>query len=296
MATESDVRFGDRVLRVRDAGDPTGSPIMYFHGTPGSRLDLAFRDDLVTAEGVRLVSFDRPGYGGSTPAPFSLSSVGEDARALAEEVGLKRFATFGFSGGGPFALATAAGTDRVTRVGIASGAGPFQHVHGALDSLDENDRAAVALLATDRKAAAADRFRSGFEALADIARTGAGEGLLPYFDPMLSTSDRALLNDEVIGAGIVATIREGLRSSADGGGWDNVSWVGEWDIDLAEITCPVFLFYGEEDRFSPPSHAQWLRQNLGRSNLIFRSGEGHFGHIAHLAEVLAALTEDTGQL
>jgi pimeloyl-ACP methyl ester carboxylesterase len=294
MATESDVRIGDRVLRVRDAGDPTGSPVMYFHGTPGSRIDLAFRDDFVAAEGVRLVSFDRPGYGGSTVAPFSLSSVAADARAIAAAVGLGRFATLGFSGGGPFALATAAGNERVSRVGVASGAGPFQQVPGALESLDDNDRAAVALLGTDQRAAA-ERFRRGFEDLARIAHSGAGEGLLAYFDPMLSTSDRALLHDEGIGAGIVATMREGLRSSADGGGWDNVAWVGEWDFDVKEVTCPVFLFCGDEDRFSPPAHAAWLQQNLSRPELVCRSGEGHFGHIAHLAEVLAALKEDTGR-
>ena len=58
---ETDVTRGDRVLRVRDAGDPQGRVVMYFHGTPGSRLDLSFGEHVAAQCGVRLVSFDRPG-------------------------------------------------------------------------------------------------------------------------------------------------------------------------------------------------------------------------------------------
>jgi pimeloyl-ACP methyl ester carboxylesterase len=124
-------------------GDPEGSVVMYFHRTPGSRLDLCFGEQLAAERGVRLISFDRPDYGGSTPAPFGLASIAADAPAVADELGVARFATLGMSGGGPAALAAAAVPGgRVIRAGIASGAGPFQLVPGALDELDEADRAA----------------------------------------------------------------------------------------------------------------------------------------------------------
>jgi pimeloyl-ACP methyl ester carboxylesterase len=137
---EMEMGRGGRVLRVRDAGDPDGAVVVYFHGTSSSRLDLCFGEQLAAEHGIRLVSFDRPGYGGSTPAPFGLASIGADAHAIADELGVARFAALGLSGGGPGALAaaTVAG-DRVTRVGIASGAGPFQLVPGALDELDDDD-------------------------------------------------------------------------------------------------------------------------------------------------------------
>jgi pimeloyl-ACP methyl ester carboxylesterase len=78
---------------------------MYFHGTPTSRLDLCFAEQLAAGHRARLVSFDRPGYGGSTPAPFGLAAAGADAHAVADDLGVDRFATLGFSGGGPGALA-----------------------------------------------------------------------------------------------------------------------------------------------------------------------------------------------
>ena len=95
-------------MRVRDAGEPDGNVVMYFHGTPGSRLDLSFGEQLAAGRGVRLVSFDRPGYGGSTLALFGLASIATDAHAVADGLGVARFATLGQCGGGPGALAAAA--------------------------------------------------------------------------------------------------------------------------------------------------------------------------------------------
>ena len=83
-------------------------------------------EEFAAGQGVRLVSFDRPGYGGSAPAPFGLASIGADAHAVADRLSVARFATLGMSGGGPGALAAATVPGgRVTRAGIASGAGPF---------------------------------------------------------------------------------------------------------------------------------------------------------------------------
>jgi pimeloyl-ACP methyl ester carboxylesterase len=141
-------------------------------------LDLCFGEQLAAGHRIRLVSFDRPGYGGSTPAPFGLAAIGADAHAVADDLGVGRFATLGFSGGGPGALAAAAVPGgRVTRVGIASGAGPFRLVPGALDELDDNDRAALSLLPDD-PAAAASAFAARFEPLAELSRGPGSSGVL----------------------------------------------------------------------------------------------------------------------
>ena len=237
---------------------------MYFHGTPSSRLDLCFGEQLAAECGVRLVSFDRPGYGGSTPAPFGLASIAADAHAVADELGIAGFATPGQSGGGPGALAAAAVPGgRVTRVGIASGAGPFQRVSGALGQLDDNDRTAVALLPGDPAGAAA-AFAAGTEPLAGLIRAADDAGIVSAFQELLSPRDNELMRDPRLAAAFAGTMREGLRPGTSGAGWDNVSWIGEWDIDLGAVTCPVLLWYGSEDRLAPPAHGLWLSQNLAR--------------------------------
>jgi pimeloyl-ACP methyl ester carboxylesterase len=288
---EIEVGRDGRVLRVRDAGEPDGAVVMYFHGTPSSRLDRSFGEQFAAERGVRLVSFDRPGYGGSTPAPFGLASIGADAHAVADELGMARFATLGFSGGGPMALAAAAVPGgRVIRVGIASGVGPFQLVPGALDELDENDRTALSLLPGD-PTAAASAFAAGFEPLAELSREPGSAGVLSAFADLLSSRDRELLADGRYAAAFADTVREGLRPGTSGAGWDNVSWIGQWDINLSTVGCPVLLWYGSDDRLAQPAHGVWLSDNLPNARLVVHDGEGHLGIFEHLGEMLDALTE-----
>jgi len=289
--TETDLARGDRVLRVRDAGDPQGHPIVYFHGTPGSRLDIAFADGLAVEAGVRLVSFDRPGYGGSTPARFGLVSVADDVAAIADALGIDRVATLGLSGGGPFALAAAAVLpDRVTRVGVASGPGPFALVPGGLDMLDDDDIAALALLPGD-PVGAARRFAAGFEPyVASFRATPAGELIMEHFGDRMSPRDRELVADERLATAYGLSMKEAMRQGATGGGWDNVAWVPAWEVDLATISRPVLLWYGDDDRLAPPFFGEWLHENVPGSQLVWRAGEGHFGLMEHAAEMFSALT------
>jgi pimeloyl-ACP methyl ester carboxylesterase len=279
------------VLRIRDTGDVQAPPIVYFHGTPGSRLDLAFGDELVSRQGVRIISFDRPGYGGSTESAFGLSSVARDALSIADSLGLRGFATLGLSGGGPFALAAAAvGGERITGVGVASGAGPFEYVPHALDDLSDIDKDAYSHLPTNPETAALG-FASGFQGLRQLLRNGDDQAVIAYFTPALSKRDRVLINDDVIGSKVINSMREGLSASVLGGGWDNVSWIGHWDFEISDVRCPVLLWYGEQDLMAPPAHGQWLKENLLNATLTVRASEGHFGLVDHFSEVLRALTQ-----
>jgi pimeloyl-ACP methyl ester carboxylesterase len=287
---ETDVARGERLLRVRDAGDPDGRPVVYFHGTPGSRLDLTYAEDLAAEIGVRLVSFDRPGYGGSTAARFGLVSVAEDAAAVADSLGIDRFATLGQSGGGPFSLATAAVLgDRVTRAGVTSGPGPFTLVPGAFDDLDEGDKAALAMLPDDPDGAA-KAFADGFGPIVSLCRDSNAGDIAVAFGEMQSDRDRVVIIDERVASEFGNSMKEGLRPGPHGCGWDNVAWVGPWEIDPSTIHRQVFLWYGDEDRLCAPSHGFWLRDHVPGAEFVLRAGEGHAGLTEHTAEVLTALT------
>jgi pimeloyl-ACP methyl ester carboxylesterase len=288
---ETELTVGDRVLRIRDSGDAHAPAILYFHGTPGSRLDLRFGEDILSRQGVRIISFDRPGYGGSTEAAFGLTSVARDALSIADSLGLGAFATLGQSGGGPFALAAAAaGGGRITGVGVASGAGPFEYVPNALEQLSDIDKEAYSHLPADPEAAALG-FASGFEELAQMLRSGEDEAVIADFAPALSERDRVLMSDEAIGSIVIGSMREGLSKSVLGGAWDNVAWIGHWDFEISHVRCPVLLWYGEQDLMAPPAHGQWLKENLINATLTIRPSEGHFGLVDHFSEVLRELAE-----
>ena len=85
-------------------------------------------------------------------------------------------------------------------------------------------------------------------------------------------------------------MREALRQGTSGAGWDNVSWIGEWDIDPSAVRCPVLLWYGSDDRLAPPEFGRYLAQHLPQAQLAIRDGEGHMGLFEHLGEILGELT------
>ncbi|MFZ0666849.1 MAG: alpha/beta hydrolase [Acidimicrobiales bacterium] len=286
---DSRLTVDGRTICVREVGDPDGKPVLYFHGTPTSRLDIDLADDIASEQSVRLVSFDRPACGKSDPAAFSLNSIARDSRGIADQLGIVIFATLGLSGGGPFALAAATlGDGRVVHVGVADGVAPYQLAPGSMDDLSDGDRAAAARLPEDPEGAA-QRFGDGFARLREALLSDEGVGGAAVFGPYLSESDRMLMEDPVIGTHVIASMRESLRPGVEGAGWDNVSWLGHWDVDLSLVGCPVLLWYGQDDRFLPASHPGWLHDHLADSRLIIKPGEGHFGLFEHFAEILAII-------
>jgi pimeloyl-ACP methyl ester carboxylesterase len=285
--TDHDVRTDGATIRWCELGDPAGRAVLHYHGTPGSRLEMAWADDDLRRLGVRIVAFDRPGYGGSTQTPFSLTSGARMGLAVADAAGLDRFATTGWSGGGPFALATAAVAPlRVAAVGVMSGAGPFQKIPGALEGLEGPDVEAVTYLLTDPERAAA-LFASGFPPPGAFPD---GPAVAAVFGEAMSPRDQQVLTDDRLAGVLAADLREALRQGTGlGGGWDNVAWVGDWDFDLAGVTCPAFLWYGDEDRMAAPVHAEYLAANLPDARLTLRPGIGHLGPFEFLPDMLDEL-------
>src|SRR5438876_1316409 len=108
-----------RTLAYVERGNADGVPVIVCHGTPGSRLTRHPDSELYARHGVRMIVYDRPGYGRSDPQPGrSVADAAADIAAIADELGFERFAVAGASGGAPHALACGALLgDRVLRVG-----------------------------------------------------------------------------------------------------------------------------------------------------------------------------------
>ena len=116
-----------RLLSWCEYGTPDGTPVFYFHGIPGSRVDNRLITDAIAAEGLRLIAVDRPGFGRSSPVVGRRSYFGwaDDVESLANLLDIGRFAALAYSAGGPYALATCMALDgRVARVEIVSGVAP----------------------------------------------------------------------------------------------------------------------------------------------------------------------------
>src|SRR3954468_19949030 len=90
-----------RILTTSVTGPPDGWPVFLLHGTPGSRHGPKPRASVLYRRGIRLIAYDRPGYGGSTRHPGrQVADAAQDIAAIAAELAIDRFAVVGRSGGG----------------------------------------------------------------------------------------------------------------------------------------------------------------------------------------------------
>ncbi len=237
--TELDVeREGNRRVRVRHDGHAGDPLVVYFHGSPSSRLDLEFGRGRSKQVGVHLAAFDRPGYGGSDYHRFTLTSIAADAVAVAAALGYERFGALGFSSGSAGAIATAAlYSDRVSAVGIVGGAAPFPEVPDGLAQLSAEERHALDLV--DRDEDEAERLLAEPDRVFAEVLLQRDTDVVELWRSSSGAADAALLADPDVAALITASHRESLRQGQQGWARDNVVWMPRWSVDLAAVTAPA---------------------------------------------------------
>ena len=277
-----------RVMEYWDGGDPHGRAMIMQPGTPETRVMATWGHDAAVSAGVRLLSVNRPGYGGSTSIEEpSLLRVGRDTAAMAEQLGLDAYAVFGLSGGGPFAVATAvADPGHVRALGIIGGTGPWRLLDGP--SKDPDGYACLAIADAGDLAGAWDCMRRDVDRaygrlveLDDAARV----------DQMLAdiSDGSQLLADERYRALWADNIRVVLQN-VDGSTFDNLAWGVPWDVDPRDVTAPTLLWYGELDTPCPPAHGRWYADRIADADLVILPGEGHVDVIdRHWPDVLTRL-------
>jgi pimeloyl-ACP methyl ester carboxylesterase len=259
MASPRDVLLRDgRSLRAHDAGEPNAAApltLLWHHGSPQTGALLEPLVAAAVARGIRLVSYGRPSYGGSTPNPGrSVASAAADAAQIFDALGIDRFAVMGASGGGPHALACAALLpDRVV------GAVTLACIAPLTDELDwyAGMVAPGALRAAQDGRAARERFAETDE-----------------FDPaQFVAADWAALRGTWASLG--ADAEAAGETGPDGLIDDDIAFVRKWGFDLDRIPVPVLLVQGGEDRVVPPSHAQLLLAHVPTAELWLRPQDGH---------------------
>jgi len=275
---------GGRTLAVEDAGDRGGRPVMVHVGTPGGRRLYGPRT-LADAEHrqLRLISYDRPGYGGSTAQPGrSTADCAGDVRVICEALGIERLAMWGLSGGGPHVLACAALLpDLVTAVASLASLAPYDA--GGLDWLSGFSPDAVEevrLMFGDHAAA-----RTLFEQDRDKMLAPPPAQVALDMQARSPGVDLALLTDEAIS--IQLALAPGIEGSWD----DCVSQITPWGFEVTQIPVPVLLLHGRLDTAVPFSHGEWLASRIPGAEAWFFDDEGHSLRENHIADVHAWLVD-----
>jgi len=263
---------GGRALRVWTAGVEGGTPILVHHGTPGSGILYGPWAMDALDRGIFLIGYDRAGYGASTRHPGrAIADVVADVRTIAAALGIERLLTWGVSGGGPHALACAAlAPDLVAAAACLAGPAPFD-----AEGLDWMAGTGEANVIEDNAAIAGETVLRPLvtqEAAAMVA--GGVDGLRDALATLLSPVDAAALDGRLADF-LVETTRAGIGRSVDGWVDDDLAFVKPWGFDVAAIRVPVLLVQGEQDRFVPVSHFEWLSASLPDVETWRSPDEGH---------------------
>ncbi|WP_319461781.1 alpha/beta hydrolase [Micromonospora sp. RTP1Z1] len=275
MVTELDLRLDDgRTLHAYDTGGADRLAVFWHHGTPNIGAPPAPLFAAADRLGLRWVSHDRPGYGGSTPrAGRDIASAAGDVAAVADALGIDRFAVAGHSGGGPHALACGALLpDRV--LAVVSGAGMAPYDAAGLDWFAGMVPSGVASL---RAAAAGREAKERFE-------TSGAE-----YDPGFTPADLAALSGEWSWFSDVV----GPATEAGPGGLidDDLAYVSPWGFDPTRIAPPVLLLHGGRDGVVPATHSEWLARHCPDVQLRRYPEDGHISVLTHAEAALEWLRE-----
>lgn len=277
-----------RVLEVLDTGG-SGLPCLFHGGTPGGPVALPAVVEASRRTGLRWITYARPGYAGSTPLPGrDVAQAASDARTVLDALGVGEFVTYGWSGGGPHALACGALlADRCRAVAAVASVAPYAApgLH-FLAGMGEDNVEEFTLVLQGR-----DAVRPWLEAQAGELRQVSGSDVARSLETVISDVDRAALTGELADH-MAASFRAALREGVDGWLDDDLAFVADWGFPLDDLRVPLTLWQGGQDLMVPLAHGQWLAQHLPAATAQLLPEHGHlsvaFGLLPEILDALAA--------
>ncbi|HET8529373.1 MAG TPA: alpha/beta fold hydrolase [Gaiellaceae bacterium] len=281
---ERDVTLRDgRTLHVYDEGDPAGLVVVAHHGTPGSGLPYPPDLELARERGLRVVSYDRAGYGGSTARPGrAVADVGADVEDVLDALGVERFVSLGGSGGGPHSLALGALLPgRCLAVAAIASPTPWEaegidQLAGMGEQNVEEFGAALAgreALEAYLEPAAAELRAATAEEIRDVMST-----LLPPVDREVLTGERA----EHAKANLDRALAGGVAGWRD----DDLAFVKPWGFSLDDVRVPSLLWQGVQDLMVPVAHGRWLAERIPGVEAHVSEPDGHLSiAVGRLGEI-----------
>lgn len=282
--TATILRLDDgREIAFAEIGDPSGTPVFAFHGTPGSQLLFRPLDDAARRLGVRLIAPDRPGYGRSDYlARRRLLDWPRDVCAIADFLGIEKFGVFGVSGGGPHAAVCAH-----QLAGRLLGAAI---VCGIAETLGEEDSRGMMPMnrLLCRLARTSPWLAWPVFALMTLGLRFFGPAVLRQMMKQLPAPDRRVLEQPALQQAFLEEGRRASRTNARATAQDFALFTRPWGFRLEDVRVPVDVYCGELDVNVPVAHGRRQADRIPNAKLHCFADEAHLLFVAHADEILLA--------
>ena len=277
-----------RMLGYAEYGDPSGMPVLYFHGWPSCRIEARLIHEAAVASGARLVAVDRPGIGLSDPRPgLSLLAWPDDVIELVDALRIGRFAILGVSSGAPWALACGHRIPaRIASLALVGGVGPLDEpsIRQALEPMER---------VFHRMATKAPLLLRGFFAAIAYRIRRDPSGFIASLALRQPASDRAYLDRPEFRATVGAAMREAIRNGTGGLVEAAAVQARPWGFRLADVPVKVHLWHGEKDATVSPDASRHLAAALPAAEATFLPETSHLGAlVGHAPEILRKLLDE----
>lgn len=285
---------GARTLDVLVSGPADGLALVLHSGTPAGLTAVRPMTGAASARGLRTVLYARPGYYGSPPQPGRrVADAAADVAAILDWLGIGKFVTAGWSGGGPHALACAAALPgRCLAAATIAGVAPYNSP--GLDWLAgmgaENVEEFGAAVAGERE------LSQFLEAAAVELRDITGAAVAAALGGLVSAVDAAAASGDFADY-LAASFRSALRAGIAGWRDDDLAFVSDWGfaVGSGELKVPVAIWQGDQDLMVPTAHGEWLAAHVAGARPRMRPGHGHLSLVTTaFGEVLDDLIEMAG--
>ena len=284
MDADSAVTLADGTrLAYVAAGSPDGDPVLYFHGTPSSRLEATVSLEDAGRRGLRIIAPDRPGCGGSTFVRYGVRDCPGLVSGLLDALEVDRVAVVGVSGGGRYATAFAAQQpERVRRVALVASTASSD-LPGVRASWGKEDRMVYGM------AVRAPWLLRAYLRKLDRRMRSDPTALLKLFSD-LSPLDREVMARPEVPQALQRVVQEAMANGCRGVAHDFALEAGPWGVDPAGVRAPVDVWHGLEDTVVRPVQGRILAEALPTATPHLLPREGHISlRVNRMPEILERL-------
>lgn len=270
-----------RQLCYAEYGNPNGKPIFLFHGNPGSRLSWGLMPDSPFLPNIHIIAPDRPGYGFTDYDRNAIVNWPNDIAELADYLDIDKFAVFGPSGGGPFALACAWKIpDRITSIGVFGSVGPNlpEATEGIIKSLRLLWKISNPLFWL---------VKLQMKVMASMAKKDPEKLSTKMRDLELSEWDKEIFDRAEIRNIFNIDFPEAYRQNGIGSAYDTTI-PARWPIPLDQIKIKVHIWHSEPDVLVGKM-SKYIAKKLPNSQLMCLPNTGHLWILEHMKEILETL-------
>lgn len=278
-----------RILEALVDSSRRGRPLVFHWGTPSAAVWFEPLARAAEQSDLRLVTYSRPGYDGSTPHPGRrVADVANDVTAILDALDEENFLSLGWSGGGPHSLACAALLSERC-LGAATIAGVAPYPAPGLDWMAGMGSENVEEFSAAMEGESA--LRPLLEKLGTDLKAIQGADVAAALGGLVSEVDKAALTGEFADA-MAASFRGAVENGIEGWLEDDLAFATDWGFSLTDIKVPVSIWQGAQDRMVPFAHGEWFADHIPgvRTHLFPEHGHLSLG-VGLINEIVRELAE-----